>query len=172
MELTDSDLPAKEKKDKTYWEIFYIGDLNVPQKINNQQAHKFYSINTDGFVQQECGERSSGHIVQVGTSNFFKYDDQITFKDDMLVLTPKLKQIFGKHVKRDLKSNANGLPFSLKPPSMNGLTSSGPTIIHVVEYKWNSDSETHVKETAYSNETVLDLERQMIMKIPKLRRMD
>jgi len=160
LELNDSNLPKKEQNSKTYWEIFYIGDLNVPKNIMNKQANRYYSINTDGFVQQECGERSSGHVVQVGTSNFFRYDDPINFIDNMLELTPKLKKIFGKHVKRDLKSNANGLPYSKTPPSMNGLVSSGPTIVHIVEYEWNNtDSETHVKETVHSDDLVLDLMR-------------
>jgi len=160
LELKNSILDTKEQKSKTYWEIFYVGSDTVPLNITNKLAHQYYSYSTDGFVQEDCGEESSGHIVQVGTSNFFEYNHPVVFRDNMMVITDAIQHIFGQHVSIDLNTNANGLPISTEPPLMNTLKSSGPTVLHVVEYHWNNtDNETHVKETCYSDDLVFDLMR-------------
>ena len=160
IELVNSDLKETDKLNKIYWEIFYIGEDGVPENITNPQSEQYYSFNTDGFVQADCGDQSFGHIVQVGTSNFFEYNEKVNFRDGIMEITNDLQEIFGDHVVIDVTTNANGLPSSNKAPNMTGLSMSGPTLTHTVEYYWNDDNhETNLIEKYHSDGVVVDLDR-------------
>lgn len=126
-----------------YWEIFYI----VPHKIQPLESY-----NADGFVQTELGDKSSGKIIQVGTSWFYPLDEdqklEVKFDDGKMIETKDLRRIFGKKIKfgKDSFKNANGLPsciagklgdYTENKPEMKGLIADSRVFRHKIEVTWN-----------------------------------
>lgn len=147
IELNNHILPEEETKNIKYWEIFYIGDDGM-------------SYNTDGFVQRSCGFNSSGKIEQKGTSYFYEYNKPVNFDDNgSMIITNNLEKIFGKHVNISDSSNANGLPYSLKKPLMNGLKKTGKVLEHVVVVSWKARKKSQVIEKVKKGNEMVSLNR-------------
>ena len=137
-------------KNSDYWEIFYIDESGL-------------SYNADGFVQGHKGNKSSGETIQVGESRFYPYDKKVSFDNNGdMILTSKLKKIFGSHITINGHPNANGLPSGNKMPFMNTLVYTGNVIIHIVNAKWeprNGENYTNISEEVYINDKSKSLNR-------------
>lgn len=145
--LSNTCLPNKEREPKEYWEIFYI-DKNAE------------SVDADGFVQRNCGKKSSGRVTFIGVSEFYPYSNPVKFdKEGNMEITPILKKIFGRHVYISKNSEANGLPYSLQKPFMTGLTPYKTKIYRKVECQWKPGRTVVVKESVQKDNLLINLDR-------------
>ena len=122
-------LPVPEQKSADctiddYWEIFYIGKNGK-------------SWNTDRFSQTFLEDESEGTIIQIGYAYFFPYDKSVSQENEVVKLTPSIKNIFGSHVGGEYNIEmANDLPSSKTQPLMRNLEPVKNVIVHKLTVKW------------------------------------